>query len=88
MGRLGTYLFARPSFLEGMSRIVDFGDTLKEYNYSPTGKEADEIALWADWTVVGNDVRTVLLDAIQSPAAQIRELHRGVEEISEEESAS
>jgi len=65
-----------------------WADTLREYNYPPIGEEADVLVLWADWTVTGNDVRTVLLDPTQPPSAQTKELQRSVEEISEEESAS
>lgn len=56
-------LFARPSFIEGVSRIFDLGGTLSEYNSSPSGKEADFNALQSDWYAVGDDIRTAI-DAI------------------------
>ena len=62
MSNLSTSLFARPSFLEGMGRLVDFAGTLNEYNYLSSDRKADEIALWSDWTVVGHDMRTALLN--------------------------
>lgn len=58
MSDLSTFLFARSSFAEGVARLVDFGGTLNEYNYSPTGRQADMFAHWADWTAIGNDMRT------------------------------
>lgn len=49
-------LFARPSFIEGVSRIMDLTGTLSEYNQSETPQEADFNALWADWSSVGIDL--------------------------------
>ena len=62
MGDLSSFLFARPSAIEGVSRILDFGDTLTEYNRSRTGAVADYIALAADCEVVGNDLYAVMSD--------------------------
>ena len=36
MSYYSSFLFAEPSFLEGMARVVDFGGTLNEYNRSAT----------------------------------------------------
>lgn len=49
-------LFARPSFIEGVSRIMDLTGTLSEYNQSETPQEADFNALWSDWCSVGSDL--------------------------------
>lgn len=49
-------LFARPSFMEGVARIMDLTGTLSEYNVSETPQEADYNALWADWCSVGIDL--------------------------------
>jgi hypothetical protein len=57
MGRYSFNLFARPSFTEGMGRILDFGNTMNEYNYSSTGAEADHLALYDDWMQVCEDMR-------------------------------
>lgn len=58
MGRdvMTTFLFARPSFVEGAARILDFGDTLTEYNRSPSPEAADANALAADWNAVIGDL--------------------------------
>jgi hypothetical protein len=48
-------LYARPSFWEGMARIVDFGGVLNEYNYSDDPKEADFRAMQSDWEEIGTD---------------------------------
>ncbi|MSQ06972.1 MAG: hypothetical protein EXR54_07870 [Dehalococcoidia bacterium] len=53
MGTRSDYLYARPSFWEGGARIWDFANTLNEYNRSSSAQEADEIAMWMDWGMVG-----------------------------------
>lgn len=64
MGSLSTFLFARPSVWEGAGRLVDFGNFLNDYNYSPSGEQADDLALWADWTSVGNDIRSAWIQSL------------------------
>jgi hypothetical protein len=54
------FLCARPSFIEGMSRILDFGGALNEYNRSLTPEQADYLALYADWRLVGMDLACIL----------------------------
>jgi len=56
MSDFSLFLFARPSLCEGMGRLLDFGDTLSEYNSSTDTQEADTNALWSDWLAVGDDV--------------------------------
>lgn len=56
MSELSTFLFATPSFSEGMGRVLDVGDTLTEYNRSETPELADLRALQADWRAVGLDI--------------------------------
>lgn len=53
-------LFARPSFLTGFARVLDIGDTLTEYNRSPSPEEADRNALRSDWRAVGDDLRVAI----------------------------
>lgn len=59
MSELSSFLFARPSFSEGVSRLLDFKNTLSEYNTSPTGDLADYYAIWADWRLIGNELKNV-----------------------------
>ena len=54
------FLYACPSFLEGVARIMDFGNTLNEYNYSKDDEEADEKAFRMDWMIVGADLRKAM----------------------------
>ncbi len=53
-------LYATPSFLEGVARSIDIGDTLTEYNGSESGTEADTRALRSDWKAVGDDLRQAI----------------------------
>ena len=48
-------LFARPSFVEGMARILDLGLTLNDYNSFPLPDQADNYALKSDWESIGAD---------------------------------
>ena len=53
-------LFASPSFVEGMARNLDIGNTLQEYNDHPTENEADIEALRSDWKAVGEDIKSTI----------------------------
>ena len=44
------FLYARPSFLEGMARVMDIGGALNEYNNFLSDEDADFVALWMDWS--------------------------------------
>ena len=57
-----TFLFASPSFFEGAGRILDFGNTLSQYNRSETPEEADARAFAADWNAIGDDLMLVLTE--------------------------
>lgn len=54
------YLFAEPSFIEGMSRAHDLGAMLQVYNYSDSVQGADFKALANDWRAVGDDISSVM----------------------------
>jgi hypothetical protein len=50
------FLFATPSFIRDMGRVVDLGATMNCYNVSETPLEADMRALENDWSVVGAEI--------------------------------
>ena len=50
------FLVARPSFFEGIARVMDLGNTLSVYNTSSTTSAADERALRNDFRMVGQDI--------------------------------
>ncbi|MBN2217568.1 MAG: hypothetical protein JW719_09340 [Pirellulales bacterium] len=54
------FLCARPSFVEGASRLLDFGGTLNEYNKSLTAAQADYLAIYSDWRMIGLDFAQIL----------------------------
>lgn len=56
MSENGYILYARPSFLEGLARLVDFTGSLNTYNSSNSPEEADSRALMSDWEAVGLDL--------------------------------
>lgn len=57
MNLASDFLFAEPSAWEGIGRLLDFGNTLNEYN---TSDEPDDIALRRDWMLVGSDLRDAM----------------------------
>jgi hypothetical protein len=60
MGDLSSILFARPSFLEGAARAFDLANTMSEYNRSETEELADSRALFADWRLIGDEIRQAM----------------------------
>ena len=56
--------YARPSFLEGMARIFDFGGTLDYYPrrsvVGKSGPEEDAEAIRSDWEAVGQYIRDAI----------------------------
>ncbi|MDR3280131.1 MAG: hypothetical protein LBT23_06440 [Synergistaceae bacterium] len=57
------FLFATPSFLGDMGRVIDLGNTLTIYNYTDSPAEADKRALCNDWSVVGSEIRNAAKQA-------------------------
>lgn len=66
MSSFTSFLFARPSFLEGVARLFDFGNTLQVYNVSHDEIEADYSALAADWHAVGADLMRAVQEFTQA----------------------
>lgn len=54
------YLFTRPSFIKGMSKLLAINGYNPQYNVSKSSVEADLKALKSDWLVVGNDMKGAL----------------------------
>lgn len=57
---MSDFLFARPSFWEGLGRLIDFGGTLTEFNNALSGPQADRYAIAQDWQAVGDDLRNAM----------------------------
>ena len=62
MKRYSYRLGARPSFLEGIARLMDFGNTLDTYKSYPSGTEADHAAIAKDWAMIGLDFRNAVAE--------------------------
>jgi hypothetical protein len=56
MGNYSKILFADPTFLEGMGGMLDFGNSMYEFNSSPTPEHADKTATRCDWKQVYEDL--------------------------------
>lgn len=76
MDNYSTILFARPSFVEGMARAIDIGNTLNEYNAAPTPHMADQYALCADWMAIGADMQAVMSKQLRRPVPSRRKRRR------------
>jgi hypothetical protein len=61
-------LFARPTFIEGVGRLVDIYGLLNQYSISASAEEADRKAIAADWNQVGLDIRTAANKELQAVA--------------------
>lgn len=77
MSEMYSLLCARPSLIEGVARILDFGNTLTEFNQSLTPQQTDYLALRSDWRVVAGDLWSAL-------AAVEHELGGAVPDVEEE----
>lgn len=53
-------LFQRPSFIEGVGRIIDIENALNSYNKNSSGEQADAEAIAADWCMIGNDINKAI----------------------------
>ena len=62
MNRYSYFLGARPSFLEGIARLMDFGNSLNEYKSYPSSVEADHAAIARDWAMIGLDFRNAVVE--------------------------
>ena len=54
------FLVAAPSYASGMGRLLDWYGVYDTYNQSQNGQEADARAMYADWRIVGQDIRDAM----------------------------
>ena len=57
---MNDFLFARPSFIGGASRVLDLFGTLQEYNKSLTPEIADQRAMFSDFGAIGADLEELM----------------------------
>lgn len=55
-----TFLFALPTWQEGVGRLVDFANSLTEYNATSAPQDPDARATAQDWLAVGDSIRSTL----------------------------
>lgn len=55
-----TFLFASPSLLSGIARILDICSQFDGYNESETDETADATALYSDFRMVGQDLQKAM----------------------------
>lgn len=51
-----SFLFPTPTFLSGMSSVLDLAGHPGRYHFSRTGAEADAKALYSDYRMIGQDI--------------------------------
>ena len=55
------YLFATPSFLTGVARLLDLSGRFDVYNDSDDEALADARAIYSDWRMVGQDLAGAMM---------------------------
>ncbi len=50
------FLFARPSWISGVGRVIDLWACFEDFNDSPTNEAADERGLYSDWRMIGEEL--------------------------------
>jgi hypothetical protein len=56
------HLYATPSFMRGIARLVDPLGLLDTYNISSTPEQADYQAVLSDWMSVGDDIACAITE--------------------------
>ncbi len=73
MNPYSSFLFARPSFTEGVARSLDLGGTLQAYNSSLSPEQADATALLMDWQAIKTDLLAAMNEVSDSEQVAITE---------------
>jgi len=66
--KFSTFLFPEPSPVYGVARLFDLGATLDVYNTSQNEAIADAIAMYCDWSAVGEDMKKAILQELKKAA--------------------
>jgi hypothetical protein len=56
-----TSLFATPSAVTGAARALDMGGIFNDYNYEQSAEEADDLALFLDFSTVHQELSRSIL---------------------------
>ena len=63
------YLFATPSFLTGVARLLDLSGRFGVYNDSADEAVADARAIYSDWRMVGQDLAGAMTVVVEREQA-------------------
>ena len=55
------FMYAQPSLFSGVARLIDLYGTFDVYNMARTPREADAIAIYSDWRMIGEDLAGAML---------------------------
>ncbi len=75
MGTYGKVLFADPTILSGAGSILDLGNSMFEFNASPTPELADELANRCDWMQVNTDLN-LAVDKFEMENPHVKKLSK------------
>ena len=75
------FLFAMPSFLSGVARVLDLGCQFDNYNTSQTVEEADALALYSDFRLVGQDLQKAMESFIVTDIRQMRSAFESIDSL-------
>lgn len=56
------FLFATPSMIAGAARLLDLWGVFDHYNTADSEEEADALAVYSDWRIIGQDLRDAMND--------------------------
>ena len=62
------HLFATPSFLSGVARLLDLSGRFDVYNDSVDPSIADARAIYSDWCMVGQDLAGAMTVVVREQA--------------------
>jgi hypothetical protein len=61
------FLFLRPSLARGFARTLDIAGSLNSYNWSGSGEQADALAMYVDWALVGAELSAAMTAFAKKP---------------------
>jgi hypothetical protein len=65
------FFFTRPSYLEGVGRVIDTAGVLNQYDSVLTPEEADALAMRSDWAAVGADIAAGIREYKQKTKSEL-----------------
>ena len=60
-----SFLYVEPSIVAGVGRVIDLWGGFDLFTMSHSGEAADARALFADWRMIGQDIRDTMPRAVR-----------------------